>query len=134
MELEARRICSLKIQLCCEIPASPCQFNASQGGTKPHLKRPPVAGISQCAGETLGGVSQENNPGHPRQQAALPEYQMGMKMADNCLFDLRHSRADRLLPPEKRQRCRIMAKQKNPLARLARRKGMTNLPQMLLAQ
>ena len=55
-------------------------------------------------------------------------------MPDNGLFDLRQFFPYRVVPPEKRQRRGIVAKQQHALLRFQGNEGPANLRQMRLAQ
>ena len=91
------------------------KLDTGEGGTKPDLKRPPVAGFGKGRADAFGGMAEETNARNAGQQAAFPENETGMKVADDGVLNLGNLRADIFLPPQEWQRSGIVAEQQDSL-------------------
>src|SRR5208282_2309712 len=94
------------------------QFDACQGGTQAEAERAPVAGFVQGGAEAQDGVTEEVERRHTGEEAAFPQHEVGVQMADGSLFELRELCADALLAPEEGQGGGVVAEEQEALARL----------------
>src|SRR5262249_17832386 len=95
---------------------------------------PPESSFAESGAETFGGVPEKGDAGHSRKDAALPQNQIRMKMADNRLLNLRDFRANCFILPQERQSSWIVAKKQHALFRAQCGKRATNFVEMNLAQ
>src|ERR1017187_2693429 len=134
VEAEAGGVARLGIELDGAVAAVFEEFDAGQRGAEADVEGAPKAGFVQGGAQAPDGVAETAYGGHAGQQAAIPQDEVCMQVADNGLLDLRQAGADGLLAPEEGQGGRVMAKDQDALAGRQRGEGAANLRQMLGAQ
>ena len=78
VEAEAGRVAGFGIEFQGAIAAVLEEFDAGQRGAEADVEWAPTAGLAQGGAEALDGVTEEANGGHPGQEAAFPQDEVGM--------------------------------------------------------
>ena len=94
------------------------EFDAGQRGAEADVEGAPVARVAQGGAEAQGGVTKEADGGHAGEEAAFPQDEVGVQVADSGLLELREFGANAVLAPEKGEGGGVVAEEEEALGGL----------------
>src|SRR6476646_4305959 len=76
------------------------QFNSRERWAKVDVEKAPMASFAQGGAEFFCGVAEKSDSGNAGEETAFPKDEIGVKMADDGLLQLRKAGANGPLVPE----------------------------------
>lgn len=131
--MEAGGLAGFGVKFNSEVAAVFEKLDAGKRGAEFHIEMTPMASVGKSRGHAPGGVTEKTNGGNTAQQTGFPQNKVGVKMADDGVFDMPELGTDGFITPQKRQRRRVVAKKEDTLAGFQGGKGAPDFIKVLRA-